>query len=175
MQAEKIWAPQLEERNEFISAMRQVANSVAVVTTDGTDGSHGATVSAFCSVSADPPTLLVCLHDMSRISRLVLANNCFCLNVLPEGLENVAERFAGKHDEEFDDRFEGIECHAGTEGCAAITGATSFQCDVMQNFVSGSHRIFMGRVRNMITAGSRPLIYLDGNYRRIALSGEAAK
>jgi flavin reductase (DIM6/NTAB) family NADH-FMN oxidoreductase RutF len=46
-------------RDPFIRAMRGVANSVAIVTTDGVAGRHGATVSAFCSVSADPPSVLV--------------------------------------------------------------------------------------------------------------------
>ena len=54
-------------REEFIEALRGVASSVSVVTTDGAAGRHGATVSAFCSVSADPPTLLVCLRGQSRI------------------------------------------------------------------------------------------------------------
>lgn len=42
-------------REECIEALRDVASSVSVVATDGAAGRHGATVSAFCSVSADPP------------------------------------------------------------------------------------------------------------------------
>ena len=55
-------------RDLFIKGMRQVASSVAVVTTLGAHGRHGATVSAFSSVSADPPQLLVCLRSASRIA-----------------------------------------------------------------------------------------------------------
>lgn len=56
------------QRDDFIAAMRQIASTVAVVTTAGPGGKHGATVSSFCSVSADPPTMLVCLHGASRIA-----------------------------------------------------------------------------------------------------------
>ena len=68
-------------RKSFISAMRRVASSVTVVTTDGPGGRHGATVSAFYSV-ADPPSALVCLKADSRIARSVSARNgVFCVNV----------------------------------------------------------------------------------------------
>ena len=59
---------QLAARDAYVHAMRRVASSVAVVTTDGPAGCHGATVSAFSSVSADPPTILVCLRGGSRIA-----------------------------------------------------------------------------------------------------------
>ena len=61
----------LVSRERFVGAMREVAASVTVVTTDGPCGRHGATVSAFSSVSADPPTVLVCLHADSRIAKAV--------------------------------------------------------------------------------------------------------
>ena len=48
-------------RQAFIDAMRQVASTVTVVTTDGPEGQAGATVSAFASLSAAPPSVLVCL------------------------------------------------------------------------------------------------------------------
>ena len=50
-------------RNEFISCMRNLVSSVTVVTTDGKTGRHGATVSSFASVTADPPILSICLNQ----------------------------------------------------------------------------------------------------------------
>ena len=49
--------------------MRQVAATVTVVTTDGPAGQAGATVSAFSSLSADPPSVLVCLKADTRIAQ----------------------------------------------------------------------------------------------------------
>ena len=113
-------------RGAFIDAMRIVANSVAVVTTDGPGGLQGATVSAFSSVSADPPTILVCLRSQSRIAHAVAENGAFCVNVLPQYAQEIAERFAGGQDMHFANRFEGIgyECEPGF--LPILHGATAF-------------------------------------------------
>jgi len=93
------------DRSLFIEAMRHVAQSVTVVTTQGADGCTGATVSAFSSLSADPPSVLVCLRSDSRIGLAVGRNRVFCVNVLPEGASALAGRFAGRFDAEEPDRF----------------------------------------------------------------------
>lgn len=155
----------LVRRDRFISAMRQVAASVTVVTTDGDAGRCGATVSAFSSVSADPPTVLVCLYAESRIAAKVTENRRFCVNVLPEDSAEIADRFAGRHDSWVDDRFDGIDCRDA--GAPHITGATGFQCDVQQAVRSGSHLIVIGHVRDVQDGDSAPLTYRDGAYHRV--------
>ena len=57
------------DRKLFTEAMRHVAQSVTVVTTKGKNGAAGATVSAFSSLSADPPSVLICLRSDSRIEQ----------------------------------------------------------------------------------------------------------
>ena len=153
------------ERGQFLEAMRGVANSVSVVATDGVAGRHGATVSAFCSVSADPPTVLVCLHGQSRIARMVSDNGIFAVNVLPEGAEDIASRFAGAHDAQITDRFDGIELEIAS--APGITGATVFQCEVAQEVPSASHQVFIGRVTAIYGGGAAPLIYHSGQFSRL--------
>src|SRR6056297_3656043 len=91
--------PMSTHRQNFIDAMRQVASTVTVVTTDGPAGQAGATVSAFSSLSADPPSVLVCLKDDSRIAKAVRENGVFCVNVLPEDAVKTAQSFAGAYDD----------------------------------------------------------------------------
>ena len=98
------------DRTLFIEAMRHVAQSVTVVTTKGDNGAAGATVSAFSSLSADPPSVLICLRSDSRIALAVNENKVYCVNILPEGAGELAERFAGRFDEEQPDRFGAINC-----------------------------------------------------------------
>ena len=155
------------ERATFIRAMRAVASSVTVVTTGGEGGRHGATVSAFCSVSADPPSVLVCLKADSRIARSVAANAAFCVNVLPRAREDIANRFAGCDDKRVSDRFEGIACVDSGGPVPAIAGATSFHCDLSDSLDSGSHRIFVGRVKRVVEGAPEPLTYLNGGYHRV--------
>ena len=148
--------------------MRNVANSVAVVTTNGPAGQHGATVSAFSSVSADPPTTLVCLRMESRIARAVMQNKVFCVNVLPQSGQRIAERFAGRDDDQCNNRFDGIDCHGAPGSAPILSGATAFYCTVEQVVTSGSHQIFIGNVVDLQEGGSAPLTYVSGAYHRIA-------
>lgn len=158
-------------RATFISAMRNVASSVCVVTTNGVAGRHGATVSAFCSVSADPPTVLVCLNSTSKIAGCVAANQAFCVNVLPEGSAKLAARFAGQHDEYIADRFDGLSVSGDLP---AIEGATSFLCDLAQSVVEGTHLICIGRVVDVTLGAEIPLTYLAGEYQTLT-SKEVSK
>lgn len=154
----------LAPREKFIGAMRQVASSVTVVTTEGSAGRFGATVSAFSSVSADPPTVLVCLYAESRIARAVSENKRFAVNVLPEDCAEIADRFAGRHDDVVDDRFDGITCSGEMP---LIEGAVAFECDLQQTVRSGSHLILIGHVRDVQTVQTAPLTYRDGAYHRV--------
>lgn len=164
-----------DAREAFIAAMRRVASSVTVVTTAGDGGRHGATVSAFCSVSADPPAMLICLRAESRIAAAVTENRVFCVNVLPQRHQQIADRFAGRHDHQVADRFEGVACEAVSMPAPALTGATVFCCMLVETIRSGSHRIFIGDVLETRAGALSPLAYLDGAYQRVVPQREAAQ
>lgn len=150
-------------RRAFIAAMRQVAATVTVVTTDGPSGQAGATVSAFTSLSADPPSVLVCLKADSRIARAVADNGTFCVNILPEDAEEVAKRFAGAFDQTTPNRFEGLDV-AATEFGPLLPRATAFTCSLSHRHVHGSHAICIGDVTGISDAGERPLTYMSGSF-----------
>ena len=155
-------------RADFISAMRKVANSVTIVTTGGAAGRHGATVTAFCSVSAEPPSLLVCLRSDSRIAHTVLANRSFCVNVLRDSAAPLADRFAGHNAAPAQDRFAGVAVAPGTENAPRLADAVSaFTCTVANALKSGSHLVVLGHVRNVHVATELPLAYVDGGYAAV--------
>jgi len=155
-------------RDDFLHAMRYVANSVTVVTTDGKAGISGATVSAFSSVSADPPMVLVCLNNDSNTLEKIKDNADFCVNVLPEGAKHIAERFAGFHDDEYPNRFEGIDFTESNGPSPVISGATAFICKLDEMVTSGSHVICFGRVTETHAGNFTPLIYMDRKFKRIS-------
>lgn len=155
------------DRDAFLQAMRGVANSVAVVTTDGAAGCHGATVSAFASVSADPPLVLVCLRSGSRIAEAVAANGALCVNVLPQDRPDLANRFAGRDDHLLNDRFQGVELIRAPGTAPKIEGATVFAGVVDQAVTVGSHSIFICRVQSVRQGQGAPLAYLDGAYHNV--------
>lgn len=165
---------ELVQRDHFIAAMRLVASCVTVVTTDGVAGRHGATVSAFSSVSADPPTVLVCLLAQSRIAKAVTENGQFCVNVLSEKHSEIADRFAGRHDTQVKDRFSGIDCYGAPDVSPQIDGATGFRCALQQSVRSGSHLIVLGHVRDVFIGSAWPLTYRDGSYHRVMPQAKTA-
>jgi flavin reductase (DIM6/NTAB) family NADH-FMN oxidoreductase RutF len=151
-------------RDDFIRAMRTVAHSVTVVTSDGPAGRWGSTVSAFTSVSADPPSILVCLNAESRIAATVKANGRYAVNVLREGESTLADRFAGRGVAPDTDRFDGVDLVDGAEQPSLAAAHTVFVCAVQDIVPCGSHWIVIGAVEAAISGAARPLAYLDGAY-----------
>lgn len=150
-------------RDAFLSAMRRVASTVTVVTTDGPSGRAGATVSAFSSLSADPPSVLVCLRTGSRIERAVTGNGCFCVNILSEDAEDIARRFAARQGSAPSDHFAGLGLTATPEG-PLLDRATAFTCTLADRLIHGSHAICIGTVTGISDAGERPLTYMQGDF-----------
>ena len=151
------------DRSAFLRAMRRVASSVSVVTTDGPAGRHGATVSAFCSVSADPPTVLVCLNAASRIAATVRENAVFAVNVLPEGARHRRPlRRAPRRGGPFSTASTGAAGRAPQY--PRRDGAV---CEVADAPLSGTHLVVLGRVVEAVEGAARPLAYHDGGFHRV--------
>ena len=159
------------DRDAFLAAMRLVASTVTVVTTDGVAGKVGATVSAFTSLSADPPSVLVCLRSDSRIARAVVENRGFCVNVLSEDAVVVARAFAGPSPDDPADRFAGLAITAAPHG-PILPRATAFACALTEEVIHGSHAICIGRVIAISNAGEKPLTYLSGDYHIVRPHGD---
>ena len=92
-------------RDVFVSALSNAASSVAVVTTAGHMGMAGSTISSFCSVSADPPMLLACVHKLSPLADTIQANGRFCLNLLSQQQTRESDVFAGRIKPQQGDKF----------------------------------------------------------------------
>ena len=154
-----------QHRTAFISAMRGVGTSVTVVTTNGKAGRRGATVSAFCSVSADPPTILVCLNGSSGIADAVAENSRFNVNILRTDQEAIARRFAGHDDGHVADRFDNIDC--GASDIPEITGSMILCCETQSLVPSTSHTIVIARVYAVKHPHLAPLAYLNGDFHQL--------
>jgi flavin reductase len=83
------------ERTEFRNAMARVCAPVSIITTDGPAGRGGFTATAMCSVTDDPPTLLVCMNARSSQVEVFTKNGRFCVNVLSAEHQDLAAGFAG--------------------------------------------------------------------------------
>jgi flavin reductase (DIM6/NTAB) family NADH-FMN oxidoreductase RutF len=153
--------------DDFRAAMRRFATGVAIVTTEHQGRIHGFTVNAFTSVSADPPTVLICVNRAAMAHPLISASERFCVNILSLEQRKLAERFAGGEPRS---RFDGVAYRIGASGSPILQGALAYvDCTLSEELTSSTHTIFLG---NVLEAGHRegePLGYYDRAYRDFSL------
>jgi flavin reductase (DIM6/NTAB) family NADH-FMN oxidoreductase RutF len=157
-------------RLNFIEGMSRAATFVSVITTDGTAGRFGVTVSSMTSVSADGagPSLLVCVQSRSQTAPAILQNRRFAAILLHENQQDVANLFAGRQGVEMADRFDKLDWKAGRNGSPLISGATAgFECELKTAMLWETHYIIVGEVTN-VTLSDQPeaLLYGARGYRR---------
>jgi len=157
------------DTTSFREAMSRIAAAVHVVTTDGTAGRMGATVSAACSVSDNPASILICLNRETRIHDAVLENRCFCLNTLSDDHEEISDSFAGRDKLEMPDRFAKGAWTALATGCPALDSARlSVDCEVHAVMEMGTHSIIVGTVTDLrMTDPGKSLLYVRRGYKSL--------
>jgi len=155
---------------EFRRGLGQFASGVTVVITrDGDGRPQGLTVSSFCSVSLDPPLVLVCIDNRAEAARAAAVSRIFSVSVLAEGQEHFSRRFAGGGPA----KFEGVELLEGTLGAPLVPGALAhLECRVFAAHAVGDHTVFVGQVERLEVAAGRPLLYHASAYHRLPLPGD---
>lgn len=154
----------------YRDAMARFAGAVHIVTTDGDHGRRGVTIIAGCSVSDDPPTVLVCLNRQNEANDLFVRNGCFALNTLSSDEMELSNAFAGFTKESQEERFAKAEWTTAQTGSPILTRAASvFDCEIEHTHDHGTHRVLFGRVKALAIGGSfDPLIYYNRSYRLLA-------
>jgi flavin reductase len=152
---------------DFRTAMRQVASSVAVITARSGEMRNGLTATAVCSVSASPPTMLVCVNKAATADQLIAASGAFAINYLAENQHQIARLFStAKLDAEA--RFgEGVWLGLETGSPILAGTAASFDCRVQSRISMSTHHIYLGSVVAVASLDEAPLLYRDGNFRRL--------
>lgn len=155
-------------RDDFLEAMSKAANSVYVVTTDGAGGKVGVTVSAVTSVSADSPSVLICVHHESPAAAAIQANNAFCVNMLAEGQAQISDAFAGLTGAKGIEKFASGDWSKGDTGCPVLAGTlAAFDCMLVHDLRVGSHHIFVGELRDITVSDKKSaLIHTNRSYCR---------
>jgi flavin reductase (DIM6/NTAB) family NADH-FMN oxidoreductase RutF len=135
-----------EEQISFLQGMAEAATSVTLVTTDGPAGRFGVTVSAFASVSADPPMLLACINRKSPAAAAIVSNGGFCVNVLSAAQRYLAEVFAGCSERFAPYDFGCADWERAKGGWCLRDSVASFACALDRDVAAGTHQILIGRV-----------------------------
>ena len=158
-------------RDDFLDAMSQLVSSVTIVTTDGAAGAAGATVSAMTSVSAegDAPTMLVCLHHETSAAAAILANRCFCINVLGSDQSDIANVFASRSPAPSGNKFAAGPFEPMRSGAPGLTTARArFDCQLLSDERIGTHHVMIGSVLQVARQNGLPLLYGNRAYQSLS-------
>lgn len=150
---------------EFRSALSRFASGVTVVTGRRADGSpFGITVSAFTSVSLEPPLILVCIQKTAKSCEALSESAHFCVNVLSDSQTEVSNLFASRDGHDFNK----VEFSDGSKGVPVIAGTlASIECSKAREYDGGDHTIFVGQVEKVSVSDGNPLVYWGSSYRRL--------
>ncbi len=159
------------ETTNFRDAMSLLTTAVNIVTTEGISGIHGFTASAVCSVTDNPPTLLVCMNQSARSHTHFIDNKILSVNVLGAQHEQISNAFASKLSSE--DRFEyGSWTQLATGAPVLEDALVSFDCEIEDIQEVGTHSVFMCRVvaiKHSESQGGQEdsLVYFNRAYHQV--------
>ena len=154
----------------FKQAMRQCAGAVALVTVGTESGRRtGLTVTSACSLSDDPPSLLVCVNRNASAHTRIREEGHFVINFLNEEHALLALTFSGQKGVNGDDRFAFGRWTVGATGAPVLQDAVAaFDCALTQELETKTHSIFLGEVRHVgVSAAADPLVYVRSGFHGV--------
>lgn len=159
----------LATASDFKAGMRRLAAGVNVITASDGQAHYGLTATAVCSLSADPPHLLICVNAIANAHDALHRAGAFCVNVLTHDQEEIARRFAKMDSASRERRFDlGLWAPLAT-GAPALQGAlANFDCQTVRDISEATHTIFIGRVIAVRCAeAGQPLLYWNAQFNRL--------
>ncbi|MGZ8136598.1 MAG: flavin reductase family protein [Methylococcaceae bacterium] len=153
---------------DFKKALQMWASGITVVTTISEKfGTQGMTVTAFSSVSINPPQILVCINESADTGEGIQESQCFAVNILNADQQNISNQFAGGSSQQ--QRFENTSWTKGVTGSPLLSDSImSLDCKVIDKIRAGTHWIIIGEVKDAICRPGEPLLYYRGAYRQLA-------
>lgn len=153
------------DSDTFRSVLGRFASGVTIVTArDDAGVDHGMTVSAFCSVSLEPPLVLVCVDHAASMHELLRGHANIGISILASHQEAYSRRFANDGEE----RFDGIAFTRGECGVVLLDDALAhLECRILTHHDAGDHTIFVAQVERAEPREGRPLLYYRGGYAQL--------
>ena len=156
--------------DDFRNALRHFPAGVTLVTLKVGEEIHGLTVSAFVSVSPDPPLIAVIIDDKHRAHELLeRPGTVFAVNILGEADQALSDRFAWGPEP---NRFAAGRWTTAATGAPILVDAVAWlDCTIASRHPAGSHTIYVGAVQASAVPrpDGAPLLYWNRDYRRLKL------
>ena len=129
---------------------------------------HGMTANAFCSVSLDPPLVLVCVDQKAGTHARMNARKRFGVNVLGSVQKAISEYYALPIPDHTHAETTGARFDRTTHGTPVLHDALAYlECKLHSSLDAGDHTIFIAAVENIVVREGEPLLFFRGEYRII--------
>jgi flavin reductase (DIM6/NTAB) family NADH-FMN oxidoreductase RutF len=154
------------DSDSFRSVLGRFASGITVVTTvDEAGRDVGMTVSAFSSVSLNPPLVQVCIDQAASMYDALLRADRFGISILSAEQEALSRRFAAIDSSH---RFDGVGYERGESGVVLLDDALGhLECRVVARHEAGDHTLFIGEVERASAGEGRPMLYYRGGYAQL--------
>lgn len=149
----------------FRQAIGSFATGVAIATCRANNNPCGITINSLTSVSLDPPLILFCLSNRTRVYPDFMATNQFALNILASGQEHLSRHFSGTHAEDWT----GVTTLPATDTPPLLVGCMAWLiCRIHTIHPGGDHAIIVGEVTKLgCEPTALPLLYFRKQYRHL--------
>ncbi|MBA3672523.1 MAG: flavin reductase family protein [Gemmatimonadaceae bacterium] len=154
------------DQDSFRSVLGRFASGITVVTAVDDQGRDvGMTVSAFSSVSLEPPLVQLCVERSASMFGVLLTAERFAVSILSDEQEALSRRFAKV---ESSHRFDGLGYQRSENGIVLLDDALAhLECHVAMRYDAGDHMLFLGEVEQAAARDARPLLYYRGGYAQL--------
>jgi flavin reductase (DIM6/NTAB) family NADH-FMN oxidoreductase RutF len=126
---------------------------------------HGMTANSLTSVSLDPLLLLVCIDQDARLLSYMKAQMRFGVSILKDTQQAISEHFAKPYQDPEDEARLGVKFQWTETGIPILQdGLAHIACNVVAQYTSGDHTIFVGEVESLELQEGEPLLYHRGKY-----------
>ncbi|WP_091741517.1 flavin reductase family protein [Phenylobacterium immobile] len=150
----------------FRDALSGLPAGVTVITSVDSAGVFvGATVSAFMSLSLDPPLVLASVAASARTALAAQSSGAYAAHIVGAKHQDLAMRFASSNP----DKFEGLRYHLSARGVPVLEDFDiSLECSLYAEHPGGDHTILVGLVEavNMVERGP-PAVWYDRSFHNL--------
>lgn len=154
---------------DFTDALAAFGTGVVVVTVREGRDDIGTTLTAFSSVSLEPPMVLVAVGAESYLSEVLERCDRWAVTVLAAAQRAIAGRFAVAGRPSARLLIASVAHHRGEESGALIVdeGRAALECETRQRVPAGDHVVFVAEVLSVdyVATDRPPLIRVDHRYR----------
>ncbi|NND13738.1 MAG: flavin reductase family protein [Acidimicrobiia bacterium] len=154
----------------FRDVLSNFAASVTVVTARSEDGPVGLTVSAFTSVSLDPPLILICIDHKAGSLHAIRQAGWFTVNFLNAGSGATAMMFASKEIDKFASTPHRPPANERAGPVLTDEHVVSyFECETQQRIQAGDHDIFVALVQAgaLVNDTVLPMVYVRRRFAHL--------